>query len=513
MKIYLLIIIFLIGGNNCFPENYAILISGDRDTEKTSLPKTYMYGDESCEEFWHDAFLMWETLYKLGFKDENIFVFYEDGTDETIQTLRYNLSRYPEITGGIVDYNANRLTILGFLEDMQYGDNGAPGLTENDFLFVWTFGHGGSSEGESYLTVRDGAITESEFSSRLNILSFDKRVFWMQQCFSGGFIDDLSGANTVLITACEPDEGAYRADDIDPDGADSNENEFWGVVSYNHGEFNYHSLNAVNLETIVYNSLSDPDQNSDGKASIQEIYDWADSTESSKTQHTIGTHTFGPQHPQIDDDGNNANSVFIDVDPPTVTISGSVVNHHPKISWTAPPDIQDIDEYEIWRYRTVSGGGYTLRATVTGTTYTDNGIAVNKIPPFNRVYYKVKVVDYSGNKSGYSNEKWFYDGSTSKPIATSDESTNLPIKFSLIQNYPNPFNPVTKIKFDLPEESQVNLLVYNSRGQIVATLLNDHLEAGRYTMDFNATQLPSGIYFYRISAGGFTDVKRMILIK
>jgi hypothetical protein len=49
--------------------------------------------------------------------------------------------------------------------------------------------------------VRDGAITESEFSSRLNILSFDKRVFWMQQCFSGGFIDDLSGANTVLITA------------------------------------------------------------------------------------------------------------------------------------------------------------------------------------------------------------------------------------------------------------------------------------------------------------------------
>jgi hypothetical protein len=319
--------------------------------------------------------------------------------------------------------------------------------------------------------------------------------------------------NVVNQTACESDESAYRADDIDPDGADSNENEFWGVVSYNHGEFNYHSLNAVNLETIVYNSLSDPDQNSDGKASIQEIYDWADSTESSKTQHTIGTHTFGPQHPQIDDDGNNANSVFIDVDPPTVTISGSVVNNHPKISWTAPSGIQDIDEYEVWRYRSVSGGGYSLRATVTVTTYTDTQVDVYRTSERNKAYYKVKVVDLAGNKSNYSNVKWFYDNAVNKPIATSDENTNLPTKFSLKQNYPNPFNPVTKIKFDLPEDSQVNLLVYNSRGQIVATLLNDHLEAGRHTIDFNAAHLPSGVYFYRISAGKFTDVKRMLVIK
>ncbi len=94
-----------------------------------------------------------------------------------------------------------------------------------------------------------------------------------------------------------------------------------------------------------------------------------------------------------------------------------------------------------------------------------------------------------------------------------DENTNLPTKFSLKHNYPNPFNPVTKIKFDLPENSQVNLLVYNSRGQIVATLLNDHLEAGRHTIDFNAAHLPSGVYFYRISAGKFTDVKRMLVIK
>lgn len=73
-----------------------------------------------------------------------------------------------------------------------------------------------------------------------------------------------------------------------------------------------------------------------------------------------------------------------DYDPPTVTISSSVVSGHPKISWSAPAGVADIDEYEVWRYRTVSGGGYTLCATVTGTTYTDNSITVIKIPPYNR---------------------------------------------------------------------------------------------------------------------------------
>jgi hypothetical protein len=465
---------------------------------------------DSWPEFWHDLFLMWETLYKMGIKDENIFVFYEDGDNVTGLDYRYDFTKYQGING-IVDYNANRLTILDFLEDMEYGENGAPELTENDFLFIWTFGHGSILGNDTSLTVRDGTITGSEFSSRLNYLTFDKRIIWMQQCYSGGFIDDFSGTNIVIITACKPTENAFRADDDYPDGTDSLENEIWDDDSYNHGEFNYHGLNALNLKTIANNSLSIPDKNSDGRTSMQEIYDWADSTESSKTQHQKGTETFGPQHPQIDDAGNIANSVFIDVDPPEVTISGSVVNNHPKISWTAPSDIQDIDEYEVWRYRTASGGGYTLRAKVTGTNYTDNGIYVQRIPPFNKVYYKVKVVDNAGNKSGYSNVIDFWDNSTSKPITMGKNS--IPNKFALDQNFPNPFNPVTKINFDLPTDSQVKLIVYNISGQIMETLVNEQLEAGRYHANFDATNYPSGVYFYKIITESFIDVKRMLVIK
>lgn len=469
---------------------------------------------DSWPEFWHDEFLMWETLYNLGFKDENIFVFYEDGDDVTIQTTRYNLSRYNGINS-IVDYNANRNTILAFIATLEGGDpeEGIPQLTENDFLFIWTFGHGYNYINDSYLTVRDSSISDSQLASYLDEIPFDKRVIWMQQCNSGGFIDDLDGSNTIIITACEDDENAYQADDVDPDGTDSYENEIWDDTTYYHGEFNYHGLNSVNLETIVYNSLSAPDQNSDGKTSIQEIYDWVDSTESSKTQHTEGITTYGPQHPQIDDDGNNASSVFIDVDPPEVTISGSIVSSHPNISWSEPSGIQDIDEYEVWRYRTAAGGGYTLRATVTGTSYTDPTIVVSRVPPFNTVSYKVKVVDNAGNKSDYSNIEWFYDSSTSKPIVISDGNTNIPAEFALKQNYPNPFNPETKIQFGLPEDSNVRIEIFNLQGQVVATLLNGALSAGFHTTTFDATSFPSGVYFYKLVAGNFTDIKRMLLVK
>lgn len=88
-----------------------------------------------------------------------------------------------------------------------------------------------------------------------------------------------------------------------------------------------------------------------------------------------------------------------------------------------------------------------------------------------------------------------------------------PQKFALYQNYPNPFNPTTIIKYSLPSESNVNLIIYNSLGQKVTELLNRKQKAGVYNYRFNASNLASGIYFYRITAGKFTSVKKMILLK
>ncbi len=98
---------------------------------------------------------------------------------------------------------------------------------------------------------------------------------------------------------------------------------------------------------------------------------------------------------------------------------------------------------------------------------------------------------------------------------TSIESAafDIPTKFELQQNFPNPFNPSTKISFALPASGLVKLSVYNVLGEEVATLVNRELTAGVYEYTFDARNLGSGIYFYKIQSGSFTDVRRMTLIK
>jgi hypothetical protein len=85
--------------------------------------------------------------------------------------------------------------------------------------------------------------------------------------------------------------------------------------------------------------------------------------------------------------------------------------------------------------------------------------------------------------------------------------------FTLEQNYPNPFNPVTKIKYSIPESSYVTLKVYDILGNEIEMLVNDEKSSGRYEVEFDAKDLPSGNYFYRITAGNLSKTKKMLLIK
>ncbi len=94
-----------------------------------------------------------------------------------------------------------------------------------------------------------------------------------------------------------------------------------------------------------------------------------------------------------------------------------------------------------------------------------------------------------------------------------DYKIKLPKTFALHQNYPNPFNPKTKIKFALPKPENIIINVYNTLGQRVETLLNRRLQAGNHEVEFNAENLSSGVYLYRIEAGEFQDVKKMILLR
>ncbi len=89
----------------------------------------------------------------------------------------------------------------------------------------------------------------------------------------------------------------------------------------------------------------------------------------------------------------------------------------------------------------------------------------------------------------------------------------IPGSFNLSQNYPNPYNPATTIRFEIPERSVVTIKVYDVLGNEVATLINEEKPSGNYEVEFNGTGLTSGIYFYQLQAGRFTEVKKMILLK
>ncbi|MCU0372786.1 MAG: T9SS type A sorting domain-containing protein [Ignavibacteria bacterium] len=102
---------------------------------------------------------------------------------------------------------------------------------------------------------------------------------------------------------------------------------------------------------------------------------------------------------------------------------------------------------------------------------------------------------------------------TPVPIGIKQVSTEIPSVFKLNQNYPNPFNPSTKISFSVPQSGFVSLKVYDLTGREVANLVNNKLEAGTYEYDFDGSKLTSGIYFYRINAGSYSETMKMMLIK
>ena len=89
----------------------------------------------------------------------------------------------------------------------------------------------------------------------------------------------------------------------------------------------------------------------------------------------------------------------------------------------------------------------------------------------------------------------------------------LPVEYSLSQNYPNPFNPETVIEFALQSQLKVSLIVYNLRGEKVAQLINRNMPAGMHRVNWDASNVSSGIYFYRLQAGDFVQTRKMVLLK
>jgi hypothetical protein len=121
-------------------------------------------------------------------------------------------------------------------------------------------------------------------------------------------------------------------------------------------------------------------------------------------------------------------------------------------------------------------------------------------------YYRLKQMDLDGSIH-------YSDGVRISTLTAVPPKPVLPTEYALRQNYPNPFNPSTTIDFAVPQASHVTVVVYNLLGQQVATLVNESLPAGFYTRHFAATGLTSGLYFYRMTAGEFSFLRKMTVLK
>ncbi len=157
-----------------------------------------------------------------------------------------------------------------------------------------------------------------------------------------------------------------------------------------------------------------------------------------------------------------------------------------------------------------TGGVY--RTTDAGVTWAafNNGVMLNSYVVRSLAFRVATNTLYAGVAGTAGMGIYEY---TFPPVGISDPTLNLPDKFSLSQNYPNPFNPQTIINYTVPVVSNVQLKVYNSAGMEVKTLVNKMMDRGNYSAIFDGTNLPSGIYFYKLTAGNDKLVKKMILVK
>jgi len=101
----------------------------------------------------------------------------------------------------------------------------------------------------------------------------------------------------------------------------------------------------------------------------------------------------------------------------------------------------------------------------------------------------------------------------SQQVGIQNISTEIPSAYSLGQNYPNPFNPTTKIRFDVPKSGNVEISVYDMLGRKVTSLVDQKLRSGTFETEWNASDYPSGVYYYKLTTDGVSETKKMVLLK
>jgi hypothetical protein len=157
------------------------------------------------------------------------------------------------------------------------------------------------------------------------------------------------------------------------------------------------------------------------------------------------------------------------------------------------------------RWNSATGGVFL--STNNGVTWLDKSQGLN----INNLLVAPILVANNYIFAGTSQSVW--RRTLAEIIGIQNNSSEIPSSFSLSQNYPNPFNPVTKIKFDIPKLSITELKIYDNLGREIYTLVSEGMIAGKYEIEWNASNYPSGVYFYKLIAGDYVETRKMILLK
>lgn len=197
---------------------------------------------------------------------------------------------------------------------------------------------------------------------------------------------------------------------------------------------------------------------------------------------------------------------------------------YPSLAWQSnwEADLSATGRYEVER-RIGATGTWTVITTTNSTVYTDASVTLSPTGTTD-VYYRLRAKDGGNNYSGYVTQVCVKASSAPAPTAvrSNDAEENIQpaaleeqraSEFKHRQNTPNPFNPMTKIEYDLAEDVHVIVKVYDVIGHEVLTAVDEFQKAGSRSVTFDAGALPSGIYFYRLTAGKFSDIRKMLLLR
>ena len=253
-----------------------------------------------------------------------------------------------------------------------------------------------------------------------------------------------------------------------------------------------------------------------GYGSIASVYEGTgpafapSNTSSIRRKDNTGNNTYGVVDGSGWDSNNNNADFYVEVDLITIpplpvelsSFSAVIISNTVHLNWETATEVNNYG-FEVQKLQSELSNaeweslgfieGYGNSNSPKQYSFVDNSITNN-----GTCSYRLKQIDNDGQ----------YEFSK-----TIEVSFNQPIEFSLSQNYPNPFNPATSIKYSIPTKQFVSLKIYNVLGKEVTVLVNEEQPEGIYNVNFDASGLSSGVYFYKLQAGSFTATHKMILIK